>query len=80
MADQDDWFAQVRAQQASRATPDGGGDWFVLSTDVWYVRNNGGDGDDWSHNNVSTGGAGAIGWRVPWTDTLAAAVQALESA
>ena len=58
----------------------GGGDWFVLSTDVWYVRNNGGDGDDWSHNNVSTGGAGAIGWRVPWTDTLAAAVQALESA
>jgi len=22
------------------------------------------DGDDWSVNNVATGGAGAIGWRV----------------
>ena len=42
----------------------GGGDWFVLAADgVWYVRNNGMDGDDWSRNNVRTGGAGAIGWR-----------------
>ena len=44
----------------------GGGDWFVITEDaVWYVRNNGMDGDDWSLNNVTTGGAGAIGWRVP---------------
>lgn len=43
----------------------GGGDWFVLGTEhVWYVLNNGHDGDDWSANNVRTGGAGAIGWRV----------------
>lgn len=44
----------------------GGGDWWVISEDaVWYVRNNGHDGDDWSRNNVRTGAAGAIGWRLP---------------
>lgn len=43
----------------------GGGDWFVVSDmSIWYVRNNGADGDDWSHNNVSTGGAGATGWKI----------------
>ena len=45
----------------------GGGSWFVVEPDnetVWYVRNNGADGDDWSHNNVETGGAGAIGWKM----------------
>ena len=45
----------------------GGGDWFVASSDqktIWYVRNNGADGDNWSHNNVRTGGAGAIGWKM----------------
>lgn len=50
----------------------GGGDWFVVGTDtIWYVRNNGMDGDDWSLNNVRTGGAGAIGWRVPYNEVLA---------
>jgi hypothetical protein len=42
----------------------GGGDWFVIGEDcIWYVRNNGMDGDNWSYNNVRTGGAGAIGWK-----------------
>lgn len=44
----------------------GGGDWWVIQPDaIWYVKNNGADGDDWSYNNVRTGGAGAIGWKMP---------------
>ncbi|MEA3641751.1 MAG: hypothetical protein VBE63_17700 [Lamprobacter sp.] len=44
----------------------GGGDWWVIEDDhIWYVRNNGADGDDWSRNNIRTGGAGAIGWSLP---------------
>lgn len=44
----------------------GGGSWFVIGDNhIWYVENNGMDGDDWSRNNVETGGAGAIGWRIP---------------
>ena len=51
----------------------GSGSWFVLGEEhTWYVRNNGMDGDDWSRNNVRTGGAGAIGWRVPTTPELTA--------
>lgn len=49
----------------------GGGTWVVVEPDekhFWYVQNNGRDGADWSLNNVDTGGAGAIGWRVPMTD------------
>ena len=43
----------------------GGGDWFVIEDKyIWYVKNNGMDGDNWSYNNVRTGGAGAIGWRM----------------
>ncbi len=50
----------------------GGGEWFVVGQEhIWYVRNNGADGDYWAANNVVTGGAGAIGWRVPATDELA---------
>lgn len=44
----------------------GAGDWFFVeegSQYVWYVRNNGMDGDDWSRNNIRTGGAGGCGWR-----------------
>lgn len=56
----------------------GGGDWFIIEPEhIWYVRNNGSDGDNWSANNVRTGGAGAIGWRVPRTDRLMAALYAL---
>lgn len=50
----------------------GGGDWFVIGTEhIWYVQNNGADGDAWSRNNVRTGGAGAIGWRVAFAAGLA---------
>lgn len=51
----------------------GGGEWFVLSDDyIWYVRNNGRDGDKWEFNNVYVkGGAGAIGKRVPFDEDLA---------
>lgn len=50
----------------------GGGEWFKVGKDyIWYVKNNGGDGDMWSYNNIRTGGAGAIGWRVPYTKELA---------
>jgi len=50
----------------------GGGDWFVVGPAyIWYVRNNGYDGNDWSHSNVRTSGAGAIGWRVPFDAVLA---------
>jgi DNA topoisomerase IB len=44
----------------------GGGSWWVIGSDfIWYVQNNGADGSDWSLNNVTTGGAGGIGWRIP---------------
>ena len=57
----------------------GGGSWFVIGSDwIWYVQNNGADGDDWSRNNVRTGGAGAIGWRAPYSDDLARKIKALE--
>ena len=50
----------------------GGGDRFVIDGDtIWYIRNNGADGDNWGHNNITTGGAGAIGWRVPYSQELA---------
>lgn len=56
----------------------GGGDWFVVGEHwIWYCRNNGADGDDWSRNNVRTGGAGAIGWRVPYDAQLAARIAEL---
>lgn len=43
----------------------GGGEWYVISGPrIWHVQNNGADGDDWSHNNVRTGGAGAIGYYI----------------
>ena len=50
----------------------GGGDWFVIGIEyIWYVQNNGADGDDWTRNNVRTGGAGAVGWRVSYDAQLA---------
>lgn len=56
----------------------GGGSWFVIGTDlVWCVVNNGRDGDDWSRNNVRTGGAGAMGWTLPRTDNLVQTIERL---
>lgn len=53
----------------------GGGKWFVIGTElIWYVVNNGADGDDWSYNNVSTGGAGAVGRTLPYSDNLKAEI------
>lgn len=44
----------------------GGGNWFQVNTEhIYYVENHGMDGDDWGNNNVATGGAGGIGWRIP---------------
>ena len=48
----------------------GGGVWVVLEpngTHFWYVKNNGADGDSWAGNNVATGGAGALGYRLDLT-------------
>lgn len=50
----------------------GSGEWIVINDkEIWYVQNNGMDGDDWSHNNVRTGGAGAIGWKIPYDEKVA---------
>ena len=53
----------------------GGSHWFVVGSEwIWAIRNNGGDGDNWSSNNVRTGGAGAIGRRTPFQADLAAKI------
>lgn len=58
----------------------GGGDWFVAGPEyLWYVQNNGMDGDNWSYNNVRTGGAGAIGYRVPASSPMTAELRRLAS-
>ncbi len=50
----------------------GGGEWFVIGEKyIWYVENHGMDGDSWDNNNVRTGGAGAIGWRIPFDKEIA---------
>lgn len=44
----------------------GGGSWLHADgDDLYYVANNGMDGDDWSRNNYGTGGAGAICYHLP---------------
>ena len=58
----------------------GGGDWFVVGPEhLWHVQNNGMDGDNWSYNNVRTGGAGAIGFRVPASSPLTEELRSLAS-
>jgi|GEM_PF-6253941 len=57
----------------------GTGEWFVIDKDwIWYVRNNGMDGDDWSRNNVYTGGAGAIGVRIKYEEEIAEKIRKLK--
>lgn len=57
----------------------GGGDWIVVGPEhIWYVRNNGSDGASWEQNNVATGGAGAIGWRVDYSPELAGELERIE--
>jgi hypothetical protein len=61
----------------------GGGRWAVIEPEgaeprsIWWVVNNGRDGDDWSYSNVRTGGAGAIGRRLPWSPELERRVRAV---
>jgi len=56
----------------------GGGSAFVADgCYLWYVKNNGMDGDNWSRNNVRTWGAGAIGWRLPLDQALVDEVKEL---
>jgi hypothetical protein len=58
----------------------GGGDWFILGdNEIWYVLNNGHDGDDWSMNNVRTGGAGAMGWKATRTEELTSELLTIET-
>lgn len=57
----------------------GGGEWFEITDDaIWYVQNNGSDGDDWGRNNVRTGGAGAIGWMIPYNENIAKKIRDLD--
>lgn len=56
----------------------GGGQWWIIQKNwIWKIQNNGHDGDDWSMNNVNTGGAGAIGVRVPYSEELAQKIRSL---
>lgn len=55
----------------------GGGRWWVIEPNgsradrgIWCVENNGMDGDNWARNNIRTGGAGAIGYKIPYNETL----------
>ncbi len=51
----------------------GGGKGWMIDEEgntIWEIRNNGMDGDDWSRNNISGGGAGYIGMRVPYSPDL----------
>ena len=58
----------------------GGGSWFQIEPDgIWFVQNNGHDGDDWGYNNVQTGGAGAIGWKIPYNKTMAEEIETLNN-
>lgn len=64
----------------STVTPYGGGDWFEINEaagEIWYCKNNGNDGDYWGDNNVTTWGAGAIGWRIPFDREIANRINAL---
>jgi hypothetical protein len=57
----------------------GGGEWFVIEKDrILHVMNNGMDGDDWSANNVRTGGAGAIGFEISKTDEVVNALKRIK--
>jgi len=61
---------------SSRGMLYGGGQWFVVEAEgakkrgIWWVQNNGMDGDNWTNNNIRTGGAGAVGRRLPWSAEL----------
>jgi len=45
---------------------------------IWFIKNNGMDGDDWSRNNVKTSGAGAIGWKIKETPELISKIESIK--
>ena len=50
----------------------GGGILYIIQTGkLIKIQNNGRDGDDWSINNIQTGGAGAIGTYISYDETTA---------
>ncbi len=60
----------------------GTGEEMVIDADgqhIWRLYNNGMDGDDWSRNNVRTGGAGAIGYRFDATPERLAVLSAIRN-
>jgi hypothetical protein len=68
-------LAGEQVMVSSRARMHGSGTWAVIEPVgairyIWWVRNNGADGDDWRGNNVRTGGVGARGRRLPWAAEL----------
>ena len=58
----------------------GGGKRIVIKDNLlWVLKNNGSDGDDWSCNNIKTGGAGAIGYCMTMNDTCNEYLSKIES-
>ena len=43
----------------------------ISNNNLWIIKNNGMDGDDWGKNNFSTGGAGAIASKYPYNEEIA---------
>ena len=44
--------------------------WVIQQDKIWQITNNGMDGDNWGLNNIATGGAGAIGVYLPYSQEL----------
>lgn len=56
----------------------GGGRFFIIGKeDIWLVKNNGHDGDDWGRNNIETGGAGGIGTKIKYNAEIAEKIRTL---
>jgi len=56
----------------------GSGVEFVINNNyIWLISNNGADGDNWSKNNIATGGAGAVGYRLPYDESIANRIKAV---
>jgi hypothetical protein len=58
----------------------GGGEIIIVSDSfIWAIKNNGGDGDNWSRNNVSTGGAGGIGYCMEMDDICSSYMKTIQN-
>lgn len=58
---------RIMAVNAQSKIYGGGTDFILKGKTLYQISNNGMDGDDWSRNNVRTGGAGAVGKKVSLT-------------